>query len=752
MTDFTSIQVYAYLNSAWSDLSADVMIDSLRFYDGTRGTSPLDIVGDVGGFEFTLKNNTGKYYPDSASPLSGWDVGVYVKLVFNYAGIPYTHFYGRIPQTGLKYRVGKVATNHFVDVTVLDWLTNANDSPLDAPDIIASVTADTAIENLLNQIDETIIFSADTGDNTFPAVFDGTRSQTTVYTEFSKLCMSESPGRVYITRPRVSGQQLVFENASHRENTHPQKTTATLTTAFLLNSTGGYLLNSTGGYIITSAQPSSPAAVTFNIDDDKEVDAVHTDYGQGIINHVTVTAYPKRVDKELQVLYSLPSSIPLGAGESIAFRANYIDPDGGGTRINAIKASMVDPETPGGADPCMKLLLHLTSDFTDSTGRHIVTNNDAGILDDVYVDPGPEPDVTRISSNILGPFTVFGGYANYNLSIPTSDDFNFGYGAFTIGFYGAYLENTASRAMIARTSNQYAPWVLGYNNGTAIEIYMSSNGSSWDIASAKEWGPLKRNGWTHYEICRDDNGWFYAFADGQLTDTWYSSLGFPNTTGSLSVALWNSTYLFAGMDELYIVKDKALHKKDFTPPARNLSHLLEGDYLLNSSENGTGTDLSSSLTIAVDYYSNYADYTEIKNTSETDGNLIHLQARGRGVYPYDSIETIVKDDTSIINYRSNPVRIDQPYQQTLTPGETWATTIVTDEKDPQTKLLGISFYANKSATNMLRFLQCGNGDLIRVIYDVMGIDGYYYIQNRDVKINSGLAYVTWGLVKGLEPA
>jgi hypothetical protein len=414
---------------------------------------------------------------------------------------------------------------------------------------------------------------------------------------------------------------------------------------------------------------------------------------------------------------------------------------------------MLQPEAPGAVDPYLMLLLDFTSDFTDSTGRHTVTNNDVTILTDTYVDVGPDPDVQRIANSILGPYAIFGGYADYNLSVPSSEDFNFGSGAFTIGFYTAILDNTTGYAVMARDgTSSYPPFMLGYVSGTTVLVYMSSNGSSWDIANGKSWGELKRNRWTHYEINRDENGWFYAFSDGELTDTWYSSAALPTNTNPLSVGKWSVGYIFMGLDDLYIKKGEALHTKDFVPPAKNMSTTLEGDYWLNTEDDQTGTDLSDYLEIDVEYFSNEVNYTRIENTSGSDA-YFYVQARGLGVYTYDSIENVVKDSESIEANDYQTININQPYQQDLEAGTTWITAIVSKNKDPITKLRGISFWANKSESNMLRFLQCDIGDLVRVALDDLGIDGYFYIQNvaADVK-PGGIVCVAWGLVPGLEPA
>jgi hypothetical protein len=205
-----------------------------------------------------------------------------------------------------------------------------------------------------------------------------------------------------------------------------------------------------------------------------------------------------------------------------------------------------------------------------------------------------------------------------------------------------------------------------------------------------------------------------------------------------------------GFDELYIDKGRCLHTSDFDSPRKNLSHLLEGDYTFNTDITGSGTDLIDDLAITTSYGPDEVSYT-LTNGSASDGYL-DIQARGRGLYNYDAITETVQDAASIAANGYQTLSVNQYYQQDLTAGTAWITAIIAAEKDARTALRSISFYANRTENNMLRFLQCDAGDLIRVILSTLGIDGYYHIQSVAFQVGSGnISYVTWGLVEGNEP-
>lgn len=715
-TEFTAIVLEAYLDGEWVDLSDDVLVgDGISARWGISGYSPTDIVADPGDLHFTLNNSGGEYYPDGESPLSGWGAGVKLRLVYTYGGTTYIKPLAYIPpKGGIVLQLGKVAAEDRVKVTGVDWMQFAVDAPFTEATIETDVAADDGINTILDVIPiAPAATDLDAGIQTFPAIFDSTGMSATAYSEFAKLMYAESPGYLYLRKAAANGETLTFENADARKTMTP-KTIDGSEVQFV----------------------------------DSDIDAIELDYGGNIINYGTATAYPKRVDKDTNVLYRLPSSMPLAAEEIKEWRAKYVDPNGGG-RCNAIVSSMIDPEAPGGTDTSLMLLINFEGgDADDDTGRHTVTQNDVTVNTGAYVDVGPEPDVTRIAGGVLGQYGLFGGYSAYYLSIADSDDFDFGSGAFTIGWYEALMDVTAGDAFMTRDMTaSYPPWLLGYSDGSNLLIYMSSNGSSWDIANGKSLGPINKDHWTYYEVSRDSDGWFYAFRDGVLTDKWYSATAFPSSSGTVSIGRTRNTYYtFMGADSIFVRKGVCLHRQDFDPPRRNISATYEGDYLMNSAEDGTGTDLSDDLSVTVSYSSESASYT-IENTGSTDGYITHLQARGLGVYPYDSIETTVQDGDSIDAYGHQILRIEQQYQQTLTAGRQWLIDIIADHIDPTTRLRKIKFWANKNANNMKRFLKCDIGDAIRVTVDRPGLDGYYYIQNIASNVHPGnLVYVEYGLV------
>lgn len=747
----TAPQVYALLNGAWVDLSSYVKVGSIGANWGMSGYRPDDILADIGQMSFTLKNSGGEFYPDGGSAMSGWKTGIQIKIVFTYDGIPNNRFLGYVPREGINLKVGKVSNDSTVEVTALDWMMYANNAPISEPSIELSKTVNEAVDSIMQHLPVKLTLGGDTGTYTFPAVFDSTGPQTTAYTEFSKLNNSESPGRIYLIKHRDSGQALTFENSTHRADTHAQKTTVSLELHHFTNHDGGFFTNHNGGYY-TNHQPteSGAVAVTFNSD----IDDVNLNYGKNIINQATAIATPKRTDTDPQVLYRLPSPIALAAGETKEIKGRYVEPTGGPTKVSAVISSMLSPEKPGGAKRNLVSLLNFEdSDLLDGTGKHVWTKNDVTIENDNYTDGFGE---TWITGGVLGSYGVFGGYSAYYISTPSHSDFDFENGAFTIRFFSNIINSAAGNNIMARDMTaSYPPWLLGVPDGDDADlgIYLSSNGSSWDIADGKSWGQVNVGRWVHYELGRTPRGFFFAFADGVRTDKWYSATAIPASAGTVSIGRTDTTnYAYMGFDALEIYKGECLHTKDFDPPRFSPTATNEGDYLLNRQSDGSGADKSDELRISAKYFSSHPVY-DVTNTSEFDSHLIHLQARGLGVYAYDDIDYSAENKNSIKSEGHQTLTIRQPYQQDLEAGKVWVTDIVADDANPKTQLRGISFWANRTATTMLRFLQCDIGDLVRIVLSDPGIDDYFYIQSVAFSIVDGKnVYVTWGVVQGKEPA
>ena len=168
-----------------------------------------------------------------------------------------------------------------------------------------------------------------------------------------------------------------------------------------------------------------------------------------------------------------------------------------------------------------------------------------------------------------GSSALFGSSNTDALSIPHSSDFSFGTGPFTVDFwYRPAVVTGSGRFLLYWGSSGYCPLRLE-RNLTALQLYSSSSGSTWDISNGVTLGTLAANTWYHIALTRTASGNLKAFFDGSLVA--------DLATGGAAFSDYNPGDLYIGgfsgypacdgyIDEFRIVKGYCAWTTTFTPP------------------------------------------------------------------------------------------------------------------------------------------------------------------------------------------
>jgi len=544
----------------WTDVTARVLQGgNLAWGGGIRGTRRTDVMASSTPLRWTFKNETGEYYPDGPSPLAGWKKGVAVRIYIVYGGEDYLQYVGRV--TNVEYDVNISANADQVKVTVGDWLYQAQQNQIVSPVTETDLRADEAVRSLLtNYVNiQPLALDLDEGDTIFETVFDTVREKTTAYSELSKIANSE-PAPIYLRRDRTYGETLKVENRTRRD------TAGTL--AKIPKS--GLLILEDGSYLVTE---DGKAFSLFDERIPETLDAgyvaLHIEDGANQSNKVTFITKPRRTDDNFVQVGSTGDAIPVAAGQTVDFKINYVDPDGGGTRISVLTDSIQTPRIGTTQNTNIKTLLHFNGDFTDETGLRTWTPNDTELREDVYSDGY---GTQRLSGSVIGGYAIFGGYADYYMTAPDSADFDFGENQdFTIGCWVAPMDVSLGgnvKAVLARNNNLFPPWLFGlfdYPTGE-LRLYASTNGTSNDYANGKKMGKASASKWSWLEWGRA-SGWNYISQNGEIVEKWYNASAFPAGAGAIHVGLTRvGQYMFVAVDELYINKGECLHTGNFTPP------------------------------------------------------------------------------------------------------------------------------------------------------------------------------------------
>jgi len=167
----------------------------------------------------------------------------------------------------------------------------------------------------------------------------------------------------------------------------------------------------------------------------------------------------------------------------------------------------------------------------------------------------------------------FDGSDDY-LSIPDSDDFNFGAKDFTIELWALMTDNTIFRDVINQQNNldDYSWWIYTDTDGH-VNAAISPDGTSGS-AFGLQGTSVITNSWKHILISRSGNN-FMLFVDGVSEDSEIQDITVYNSDldvriGGKSGAAPTDNPFIGYIAEVGIHKGIALHTRNFTPPNRML--------------------------------------------------------------------------------------------------------------------------------------------------------------------------------------
>jgi hypothetical protein len=151
------------------------------------------------------------------------------------------------------------------------------------------------------------------------------------------------------------------------------------------------------------------------------------------------------------------------------------------------------------------------------------------------------------------------------------------------------------------------------------------------------------------------------------------------------------------------------------------------DYLMNTSEDGTGADLTLDLTVVADYDgAGGVRYPEIRNNGSVGGYLTHLQARGFGIYREPvTVERNVPD----VAYGHRLLQIVMPYQNDTNVASDVASYMTHSLSRVFARVTSITFLANHNAELMSKMLVLEPGHRIAITEEVTGIDAEEFTIN-----------------------
>lgn len=194
-------------------------------------------------------------------------------------------------------------------------------------------------------------------------------------------------------------------------------------------------------------------------------------------------------------------------------------------------------------------------------------------------------------------------------------------------------------------------------------------------------------------------------------------------------------------------------------PSDMITPVATTDYLVNTAQNGSGTNITSSLVLVEIRYGSEGFTHFVRNDSVNAGYITKWSPRGKGIYQYNPIEHVETDLDSIANdWGTQPESVTQAYQNTLIQGTLFGKQVVFEYAWPQQILKKIHFNPNSSTELMLAFLNGDVGSYFAVTVTNKNIDEHVAVRGVEFTLDpGGFIMCTWlvkyirTLLKGLSP-
>ena len=252
--------------------------------------------------------------------------------------------------------------------------------------------------------------------------------------------------------------------------------------------------------------------------------------------------------------------------------------------------------------------------------------------------------ITRNGNTTQGSFSPYGSNwsNNFNgsssITAPDSSAFDYGSGDFTLECWIFPTTTNSSTLLTAQTSGGiYGPCNLFFNSG-ALELYSSSNGSSFDVASGASVGTPTVNQWSHVAVSRSGTS-IRCFLNGTLTSTTTSSATLMNATGTFQIASRNGGEFYSGyVSNFRVVKGTAVYTSAFTPSTTPLT-AISGTSLLTCADNRFVDDSTNNFAITVNGTPSVQRFNPFGASTAYDTSVIGGSGYFDGTGDYLSVPT-----------------------------------------------------------------------------------------------------------------
>ncbi len=213
-----------------------------------------------------------------------------------------------------------------------------------------------------------------------------------------------------------------------------------------------------------------------------------------------------------------------------------------------------------------------TAPVTAITNTAVLTNfTNAGIIDNTMInnlETVGDAKLSTAQSKFGGSSMYFDGNGDY-VSMPATPNNRINTtGNFTIEFW-AYFNTVASDQRLISWDNNTSNFVIALYTAASgvLSYYLSSTGTSWNVAQQVSMGNISATTWTHIALVRNGSV-FTPYINGVAGTTTTSSATLTTSTLPFTIGGVGAGSPFNGyMDDFRITKGIARYTSNFTAPA-----------------------------------------------------------------------------------------------------------------------------------------------------------------------------------------
>jgi len=236
-----------------------------------------------------------------------------------------------------------------------------------------------------------------------------------------------------------------------------------------------------------------------------------------------------------------------------------------------------------------------------STAYSSGANGGSGIVIVSYPDVYAAPTATTGSPNVStsGSGSVsFSGSSQYLVS-GTSANFSLGTSDFSVECWVYKTSSVGDQVAVASSVTGSLDPLFFYfrDGGNAAILYLSSNGSSFDIASGVAVGTVSLNTWAHLAVTRVGTT-FTTYLNGAQTTTFTSAASIYKSVNSYALgAGQTSINAFKGyVSNVRVLKGSSAYSGAFTPSTTPLTPITNTVLLVNTVSGAPFVDSSTTST------------------------------------------------------------------------------------------------------------------------------------------------------------